>query len=73
MANTNQEGLTILRRKKVETRTGLSRSTIYLRIQEGTFPRPISLGARAVGWLEHEIEAWLASCIEKRDSDQEVR
>ncbi len=68
MANTNKEKLTILRRKQVEARTGLSRSTIYLRIQEGTFPRPINLGARAVGWVENEIEAWLESCIENRDS-----
>lgn len=67
MANTNQEKLTILRRKQVEARTGLSRSTIYLRIQEGTFPRPINLGARAVGWVENEIEAWLESCVENRD------
>jgi prophage regulatory protein len=73
MANTNQQKLTILRRKQVEARTGLSRSTIYLRLQEGTFPRPINLGVRAVGWVENEIEAWLASCIEKRDSGQEVR
>jgi len=73
MANTNQEKLTILRRKKVEARTGLSRSTIYLRMQEGTFPMPVKLGARAVGWLENEIEAWLASCIENRDSGQGVR
>lgn len=73
MANTNHEKLTILRRKQVEARTGLSRSTIYLRIQEGTFPRPINLGVRAVGWLEAEIEAWLTSRIENRDSGQEVR
>jgi len=68
MANTNQEKLTILRRKQVEARTGLSRSTIYLRIQEGTFPRPINLGARAVGWLDHEIEAWLTACMEIRNN-----
>jgi len=73
MANTNQEKLFILRRKQVEARTGLSRSTIYLRIQEGTFPKPISLGERAVGWVENEIEAWLASRIENRDSAQGVR
>lgn len=65
---------TILRRKQVEDRTGLSRSTIYLRIQEGTFPKPISLGgARAVGWLENEIDAWVTSCIERRDGRQESR
>ena len=73
MTNTNQTKLTILRLKKVKDRTGLSRSTIYLRIQEGTFPRPINLGARAVGWIEHEIEAWLTSCLENRDSRQEVQ
>lgn len=67
MAKTNQEKLSILRRKQVEKRTGLSRSTIYLRIQEGTFPRPINLGARAVGWLENEIEEWLSSRIEIRN------
>ena len=66
MANTNHEKLSILRRKQVEKRTGLSRSTIYLRIQEGTFPRPINLGARAVGWLENEVEAWLAARMEIR-------
>jgi prophage regulatory protein len=68
MANTNQEKLSILRRKQVEKRTGLSRSTIYLRIQEGTFPRPINLGVRAVGWLENEIEAWLAARLEIRNN-----
>ncbi len=68
MANTNQEKLSILRRKQVEKRTGLSRSTIYLRIQEGAFPRPIKLGARAVGWLENEIEAWLATRMEIRNN-----
>ncbi len=49
----------ILRRPQVEARTGLSRSTIYARMQDGTFPRPILLGSRAVGWLEHEIDDWL--------------
>lgn len=73
MVNTNQEKLTILRRKQVEARTGLSRSTIYLRIQEGSFPRPINLGARAVGWLENEIEAWLTACVENRDNGLEMR
>jgi prophage regulatory protein len=67
MANTTRAKLSILRRKQVEKRTGLSRSTIYLRIQEGTFPRPVNLGARAVGWLENEIEAWLASRLEIRN------
>jgi prophage regulatory protein len=54
----------ILRLPAVKTRTGLSRSTIYLRVAEGRFPKPISLGARAVGWIDGEVEAWLAGRIE---------
>ena len=53
----------ILRLPGVKTTTGLCRSTIYLRMEEGSFPRPISLGGRAVGWLEEEVEAWLSTQI----------
>lgn len=66
MENTGKEKTTILRRKQVEARTGLARSTIYLRIQDGTFPRPINLGARAVGWLESEVSDWIAGRIAAR-------
>lgn len=54
----------ILRLPEVKACTGLSRSTIYLRIAGGTFPAPISLGGRAVGWIEEEVDAWLARQIE---------
>jgi prophage regulatory protein len=50
---------TILRLLDVKRSTGLSRSTIYLRITQGTFPKPVRLGGRAVGWLETEIQQWL--------------
>jgi prophage regulatory protein len=63
MAKQIHDALTILRRKQVEARTGLSRSTIYLRISDGSFPKPINLGGRAVGWIEHEIDDWLADRI----------
>ena len=49
----------ILRLPTVKVRTGLSRSTIYLRMSNGEFPPSISLGGRAVGWLESDIENWL--------------
>jgi prophage regulatory protein len=55
---------TILRLPNVKARTGLSRSTIYLRIAEGSFPAPVSLGGRAVGWIEAEVNDWLAKRIE---------
>ena len=37
----------------------LSRSTIYLKVAQGSFPKPINLGPRAVGWVASEIDAWL--------------
>jgi len=55
---------TILRLPDVKRSTGLSRSTIYLRIAQGTFPKPVSLGGRAVGWLEAEVQQWLQRRIE---------
>lgn len=54
----------ILRLPAVKARTGLSRSTIYLRISQGSFPAPVSLGGRAVGWIEAEVNDWLARRIE---------
>lgn len=56
---------TILRLPEVKARTGLSRSTIYLRISQDSFPKPISLGARAVGWVDKEIQDWLDNQIEE--------
>lgn len=64
MADKAQASTTILRRKQVQERVGLSRSTIYLRVSEGTFPKPFSLGGRAVGWLEAEIEGWVGLQIQ---------
>jgi prophage regulatory protein len=60
----------ILRLPEVKTRTGLSRSTIYLRMANGDFPRAVSLGGRAVGWLESDINQWLSDKIESSRNDQ---
>lgn len=56
---------TILRLSAVKNKTGLSRATIYLQMRHGRFPKQISLGARAVGWVEQEIEAWVSTQIEQ--------
>ena len=48
---------TILRRNQVQSETGYSRSTIYLRISQGLWPKPISIGPRAVGWPAREVAA----------------
>ena len=62
----------ILRLPEVLARTGLSRSTVYVRIEQGRFPRPVALGGRAVGWIESEIDAWLRDRIaESRGGDAE--
>jgi prophage regulatory protein len=55
----------ILRLPAVKLRTGLSRSSIYLQISGGQFPKPIKLGARAVGWVEADIDEWLSRQIER--------
>jgi prophage regulatory protein len=59
---------TILRLPAVRSRVSLSRSTIYQRIREGTFPPPVNLGKRATGWLSSEIDAWLAAQVERSRS-----
>ncbi|MDB2520397.1 AlpA family transcriptional regulator [Planktomarina temperata] len=49
----------IFRRKDLEERLKLSRSSIYAMMATGEFPKPIRLGRRAVGWLSGDIEKWL--------------
>jgi prophage regulatory protein len=60
--------INILRLPEVIKRIGLCRASIYLHMAQGTFPKQISLGARAVGWIEHEINAWLAARVSSRNS-----
>ena len=61
MFNNTQQGAsmlqTIFRLPAVKTETGYSRSTIYLRIAQGLWTKPVSLGARAVGWPAIEVAA----------------
>ena len=63
---------TILRIPAVKSYSGLSRSTIYLRIAQKLWTKPVSLGARAVGWPSDEVEAINAARIAGK-SDEEVR
>lgn len=50
-----------LRRRSVETITGLSRSSLYAMMDAGDFPRPVRVGKRAVAWPQSAIENWLTS------------
>lgn len=50
----------IVRLKTVLARTGLSRSTLYRKIGEGTFPRQVAISAHGAGWHESAINRWIA-------------
>jgi len=63
---------TILRLPDVKARTGLSRSTIYLRVSAGEFPSPVALGGRAVGWPSSEVDTLNAARIAGK-TDEEIR
>jgi prophage regulatory protein len=53
----------IIRLPEVKNKTGLSRSSIYLRMSLSVFPKSISLGDRAIGWLESDVDEWIDHCI----------
>lgn len=57
----------IYRLPEVINMTGLSRSSIYLRVSTNEFPKPIKIGRRAVGWPEESIIAWQAKMMEAQD------
>lgn len=63
---------TIFRLPVVKSESGYSRSTIYLRITQGLWPKPVSLGLRAVGWPAHEVAALNAARIAGK-TDDEIR
>ncbi|KWW37556.1 prophage regulatory protein [Cupriavidus metallidurans] len=56
----------VLRARDIAEMTGLARPTIYYYVKLGQFPKPIPLGAKAVGWLASEVEAWLDARIQAR-------
>ena len=53
----------IVRLKTILARTGLSRSTIYRKIAEGTFPPQIRISANGAGWRESDINRWVANPV----------
>lgn len=53
----------ILRLKSVLERTGLTRSTLYRKMQLGTFPKQLRISVRCAGWRESDVEAWLRNPV----------
>jgi prophage regulatory protein len=56
--NVRHQAIRFVRLPEVKEISGLSRSTVYARVKEGRFPPPVRIGARAVGWIEHELLRW---------------
>ncbi len=53
----------VLRLPEVQTLTGLSRSSIYVFVRRGDFPKPFRLGRKAIGFLRVEVEGWVAGRV----------
>ena len=69
----NKGGKRIIRNRQVRDKVGWSNTTLYAKIREGIFPAPIKLGANSVGWLEHEVEAFIDERIaESRNQKAEA-
>lgn len=60
----------LIRQIEVTRITGLSRASIYRQIDEGTFPKSVSIGGRSVAWVEDEILEWVEARIAERDGSQ---
>ncbi len=57
----------VIKLKEVMSLTGLSKTSIYKFAASNSFPKPIPLGGRAVGWIESEVQSWIESRIRLRD------
>ena len=60
---THSPASAFLRLSAVVARTGLGRSSIYIRVKAGTFPPPVKIGVKAIAWLESDVEAWIAATV----------
>lgn len=58
----------LIRLEQVSDKTGLGRSSVYKYMALGTFPKPVPLGDRAVGWVSDEVDAWVQARINERDA-----
>jgi prophage regulatory protein len=71
LSQSQEQPLQIIRRSEVLRRCGFKKSTLYLAMAERRFPRAIHLGPRAVGWLAHEIDQWIASRVAESRPDEQ--
>ena len=59
--SSKQEKIKIVRVKAVQKKTGLSRSTIWRKVKDGSFPAPVKLSSNCIGFFEHEVDEFLLS------------
>lgn len=69
MTETEEFVMRIIRLKEVIDLTGLARSSVYRYVAQNSFPKPVSLGDRAVGWVESEVREWISERIAERDQN----
>ena len=65
--------ISLERLPKVLARAGIGKSTLYKLIAEGRFPRPVPLGARAVGFVSDEVTSWINAQVAARDRSVAIR
>lgn len=63
-------GSRLIRLPEVMNRVSLSRTSIYNRMNDGTFPKPVKLGPRAIAWQESSIDEWISDCIELAQAEE---
>ncbi|ENW8698194.1 TPA: AlpA family transcriptional regulator [Escherichia coli] len=61
----NNKNIRLLRLPEVMHKTGYGKAWIYRLIHEGLFPQPVKIGARAIAFVESEVDEWIASAIER--------
>jgi len=71
-AMTTEPSDRILRLNNVLDRTGLSRSTLYRKVQAGTFPKQVRIAARCAGWRESAVNEWITNPMFYRVEDAQI-
>lgn len=59
---------TLIRRRGVIQKTGMTVSQLYAAMSEGRFPKPVKIGRKSVAWIESELETWCEQRIAERDA-----
>lgn len=70
MSKSSEQAIRLIRMPELKSTTGLSKSAIYDRMKDGTFPKSVSLGGQSVAWVASEVQDWVKGAIIERDRAQ---